>query len=154
MAPHQQRQHSVGPRGAPPSTRAIRRHAEQGAILLEVVLALVLFAVAAAIIGGGISASINSVERLRLNTHAANLAASVGAELQLAIRTADEGGPAEFEAPFEDWTWEIIPTATPAGEVTSDTVAVVEIVVRHQDPPVVYRLTESVLVAKPPVEEF
>ena len=41
------------------------------AVLLEVVLALVLIAAAAAVIGAGLSASIDRVDRLKLNAHAA-----------------------------------------------------------------------------------
>jgi hypothetical protein len=110
------------------------------------VLALVLFVVAAAIIGGGISASVDSVERVRLNTQAASLAATVGAELELGLRTLEASGPAEFEPPFADWTWEVIPTTTTtiADETTSPTFTMVEIVVRHQGPPIVHRLTRSI----------
>lgn len=135
------------PRCASSLPRTGRRSGEQGAILLEVVLALVLFVVAAAIIGGGISASVDSVERLRLNTQAASLAATVGAELELGIRALEASGPAEFEPPFVDWTWEVIPTTTTttiADETTSPTFTMVEIVVRHQDPPIVHRLTRSI----------
>ena len=50
------------------------RHA---AVLLEVVLALVLFVAAAAVIASAINASLESVERQKLNLHAANLAVTV-----------------------------------------------------------------------------
>lgn len=138
------------PQRSPLSTLADRRGDERGAVLLEVVLALVLFVLAAAIIGGGLSASINSVERMRLNTQAADLAATVAAELELGIRTLDETGPAQFDPPFDGWTWEIIPTttttpsSTTTDETTAPTFVVVEIVVRHEDPPIVHRLTRSI----------
>src|SRR5204863_6368831 len=92
-----------------PMTKEIpnpRKRACSAVVLLEVVLALVLFATAAAIIGAGLSTSIQSVERLRLNAHAANLAVSVLSELQMGTKGFGKRGPQQFEAPFEGWTWE------------------------------------------------
>ena len=125
-----------------------RRHRERGALLLEVVLALVLFVVAAAIISGGISASMNSVERQRLNAHASNLAASILAELQMGARTLEEMGPTEFEAPFTGWSWEIVPAASAPGEDLSGASQLIEVIVRHDDPPVVHRLSQSIRVGE------
>jgi type II secretory pathway pseudopilin PulG len=122
------------------------RHRERGALLLEVVLALVLFVVAAAIISGGISASMNSVERQRLNAHASNLAASILAELQMGARTLEEMGPMEFEAPFTGWSWEIVPAATAPGDDLSGAPQLIEVIVRHEDPPLVHRLSQSIRV--------
>jgi len=79
-------------------------------VLLEVVLALLLFVGAAAVITGGMNASLTSVERMRLATHAANLAVSLISELQLGIRGIEMTGPEPFEAPYEDWTWELVAT--------------------------------------------
>ena len=124
------------------------RRGEEGALLLEVVLALVLFVVAAAIIGGGISASMNSVERQRLNAHASNLAASILAELQMGARTLEEMGPTEFESPFTGWSWEIAPAATAPGEDTAGALRLIEVIVRHDDPVFVYRLNQSIRVGE------
>ena len=49
-------------------------------MLLEVVLALVLFVGAATVLTSGLSSSLDSVERLRLNAHAADYAVSVLSE--------------------------------------------------------------------------
>lgn len=126
----------------------LRRHRQRGALLLEVVLALVLFVIAAAIIGGGISAAMNSVERQRLTAHASNLTASILAELQMGARALDELGPTEFEAPFADWTWEIVPAATMPGEDTAGAAQQIEVIVRHEDPPLVYRLSQTIRVGE------
>src|SRR5262245_47136392 len=53
----------------------------RGAVLLEVVLALALFAAAATIIGAGIHSAIDAVERQKLNAHALDLAVSVISEI-------------------------------------------------------------------------
>ena len=117
------------------------RHAA-GAVLLEVVLALVLFAAAATIIGAGIHAAIDGVERQKLNAHAVNLAASVIAEIQMGLRTLESVGPEPFESPFDHWSWQLVlePTETEAGEASDLTR--VEVIVRHDQPPLVHRLTQ------------
>ncbi|HKQ38154.1 MAG TPA: hypothetical protein VJ063_08760 [Verrucomicrobiae bacterium] len=128
---------------------AARRKAQlrtmDAAVLLEVVLALVLLAGAAAVIGAGLSASIDRVERLKLNAHAADLAVSVMSELQIGSKLLSEEGPEAFEAPFEGWTWEA------QAEVTTDQkvrdtgrTKKVEVIIRHEDPPVVHRLCQVI----------
>jgi type II secretory pathway pseudopilin PulG len=116
------------------------RSRQSGAILLEVVLALVLLAFAAAVIGGGLHTAIGSVERLRLNAHAADLAVSVMSELELGTKSLGAEGQQRFEWPFEFWTWEAI--ATSNDELGKDTgrTRKVEIIVRHDDGQVTHRL--------------
>lgn len=116
-----------------------------GAVLMEVVLALVLLAGAAAVIGAGLGSSIEAIERQRLNIHAANLAATLLAEMQLGVRVPGTG-PQAFEAPFEHWTWELrtAPVESDLGQSTKLTLA--EAVIRHDDPPVVHRLAQVIRV--------
>jgi len=129
-----------GPRRA--RRRRIGPARPRGAVLLEVVLALVLFVGAAAVITGGINASLNGVERLRLNTHAANLAISVLAELQMGARTTELTGPEPFDLPFENWTWELVPTPVEDELGEESRLTSVEVIIRHLTEPVVYRLTQ------------
>jgi hypothetical protein len=114
----------------------------RGSILLEVVLALVIFAAAAAVIGTGLKSAIDGVERLRLQTHASNLAVSVLSELQMGARSLDGTGPEPFAAPFAGWTWEI--TAQPWGEGRDEDapLTLVEVIVRSEDPVFVHRLAQ------------
>jgi len=122
----------------------MKAQSSHGAVLLEVVLALVLVAGAAAVVGAGLSASIDRVERLKLNAHAADLAVSVMSELQMGSKVLSQEGPESFEAPFEGWTWEA------AAEVTDEKVRdtgrtkKVEVVIRHEDPAVVHRLCQVI----------
>jgi len=122
----------------------MKAQSSHGAVLLEVVLALVLVAGAAAVVGAGLSASIDRVERLKMNAHAADLAVSVMSELQMGSKVLSQEGPESFEAPFEGWTWEA------AGEVTDEKVRdtgrtkKVEVVIRHEDPAVVHRLCQVI----------
>lgn len=115
----------------------------QGSVLLEVVLALALFVAAAAVIGTGLGQSVDSVERQRLNLHAANLAGSVLAELQLGLRTPGNG-PEAFAAPFEHWSWEIHISPVESDLGNSTTLTLAEAIVRHDDPEVVHRVAEVV----------
>lgn len=121
-------------------TRAARR----GAVLLEVVLALALFVAVATIIATALSSSSDAVQRQKLNLHAANLAASVLAELQMGARPAETAGPENFAAPFEDWTWELAlaQVEDEAGQYSGVTRA--EVIIRHDDPPVVHRLAQLI----------
>jgi type II secretory pathway pseudopilin PulG len=113
-----------------------------GAVLLEVVLALVLFVGAAAILTSGLSSSLDSVERLRLNTHAADLAISVQSELQMGIKSLAASGPQPFEAPLESWTWEAVVTPVQTDTDEASPFKRVEVIIRHEDPPLVYRLSQ------------
>ncbi len=118
---------------------------ERGAVLLEVVLALVLLAAAAAVIGAGLGQSMDAVERQRLNMHAANLAASVVAEMQLGLRTPGNG-PQAFEAPFDHWSWELRSAPVDAEAGSSAALTLVEAVVRHDDPVLVHRFAQVIRV--------
>lgn len=126
------------PGGGPGGCRLERRG---GAVLFEVVLALALLVGAAAVIGGGLTAAIQSVERLRLTAHAMDLAVTVVSELQMGSLTAPPGEPRPFSAPFEDWTWEVVTQPLEGLGTTDSPTQVAEVVIRHKDPPFVYRLT-------------
>ncbi len=111
---------------------------------MEVVLALALFVFAATIITGGLSASVNEVRRLELDAHAGNLAASILAEMQMGMLAVEASGPNNFTAPFEQWNWQA--TVGPINEMVgaTNTVQKVEVIIRHQTEPVVFRLTQFV----------
>ena len=117
---------------------------QAGAILLEVVLALVLLAFAAAVIGGGLHTAINSVERLRLNAHAADLAVSVMSELQLGTKALGGEGQQRFEWPFEFWTWEALATSSDGLAADTGRTKKVEVIIRHDDGVVTHRLASVV----------
>ena len=78
----------------------IRPRPTQGSVLLEVVLALVLFVAAATVVSSALQSAIDGEERLRLGVHADNLAASVVAELETGLRSPSVLGPTPFQAPF------------------------------------------------------
>jgi len=118
----------------------------RGTALLEVILALALFVVAAAIVTSGMNASTENLSRQRRHTHAANLAATVLAEIQLGIRRTSEVSEQPFAAPFDQWTSELIvtPTETESGEASG--LLRVEVVIRHQDSALVRRLAQIIRV--------
>ena len=132
----------------PPHGLLRKGRTNDGAVLLEVILALVLFAAAAVVIGAGMHSAIEGVTRQKLNLHAVNLAVSVLSEIQMGFRSVESLGPETFESPFDHWTWQLIltPTETDAAE-TSDLTRV-EIIVRHDDPAVVHRLTQILKLEK------
>lgn len=121
---------------------------KSGAVLLEVVLALVLFVGAATIIGTGLNASADGVERLRLSVHGANLAASVIAELQMGVRTLADTGPEPFDRPFNDWVYEI--HSTPIQSALAETTGLirVEAIARHEESGYVHRLGQTLALSE------
>ncbi len=110
--------------------------------MLEVILALALFVLAATIITSGLSSSVNEVKRLRLNTQASNLAVSVLSQMQMGIQAGDANGPNAFAPPFEQWKWQT--SVSPVNEMVGATnpIQKVEVVIRHDTEQVVYRLTQ------------
>jgi hypothetical protein len=115
---------------------------EAGAVLLEVILALALFVGAAAVLTSGLSSSLDGVERLRLNTHAADFAVSVLSELQMGITSLGVSGPQPFVPPEDGWTWEVAATPVESGTEESSPFQRIEVIIRHEDPPLVYRLNQ------------
>jgi type II secretory pathway pseudopilin PulG len=116
----------------------------QGTALLEVILALALFVVAAAIVTSGMSASTDNLDRQRLNTHAANLAATVLAEIQLGIRPTSEAGEQPFTAPFDQWTSELLVTPTETETGAASGLLRVEVIIRHKESALVRRLAQVI----------
>ena len=116
----------------------------RGTALLEAILALALFVIAAAIVTSGMNSSTDNLDRQRLNTHAANLAATVLAEIQLGIRPLSEAGEQPFLAPFDQWTAElaVAPTETETGEASG--LLRVEVIIRHKESTIVRRLAQII----------
>ena len=135
-------------------SRVVAPKTNTGAVLLEVILALVLFVAAATIIGGALNSSTTGVERLRQSVHGANLASSVLAEIQMGARSTAETGPEPFEPPFESWMWQV--QATPVEEKTeaSDSAGLVQVnvVVRDTETEFVHRLTQTLPVSSVLIE--
>lgn len=118
------------------------RRRQSASVLLEVVLALALFVGAATVISSGLNASIQAVYRLRLETHAANLAVSVLSEMQMHARAIVDAGPEPFAPPFEKWTWKIEITQPETSPLEADAMRKVEVIIRHTEEPVVSRITQ------------
>ena len=117
--------------------------------MLEVVLALLLFVATVAVVSSAMTASISSLERQRFGIQAANLAATVHAELDLGLRTSDAVGPEPFETPFQDWTWQLVPSGSEdktTGEASG--LAAIEVVIRNTNSPGAYRLAQTHKIVK------
>lgn len=130
-----------------PGTRSEAR-SRRGAVLLEVILALALFAFAAAVVSSSLHSAVERTARLHAQTHALDLAVSVLSEIQMGVRPLTSAGPEPFEAPYEQWNWQV--EVTPYSFDTEDTsgLQLVAVVVRNEDSTAVQRLTQ--LVAPPP----
>ncbi|MBI3869121.1 MAG: hypothetical protein HY299_11390 [Verrucomicrobia bacterium] len=120
---------------------------DSGALLLEVILALVIFVAAAAVLGVAFSASIEGVDRQKRQLHASDLAITVLSGVQLGTRPAASGGPAAFNAPFQDFTWQLV--VTPLSNEETGAVRRVEVTIRHKSSPLVYRLAQWLNLSRP-----
>jgi type II secretory pathway pseudopilin PulG len=85
----------------------IRHRASEGAVLLEVVLALALLLFAIGVVNSGLQASVDAVDRMKANTQAMNLAVSVMSEIQMGIIPMETTEAQPFLAPFEDWSYAV-----------------------------------------------
>lgn len=111
-------------------------------VLLEVVLALALFVAAATVISAGINSSIQAAQRLRLGTHAANLAISVMSEMQMHIRPIANAGPEAFSPPFEKWKYQVLVSEAAESSMGTDALQSVEVVITHSEENTVQRLSQ------------
>lgn len=118
--------------------------ANRASVLLEVILAVVLFAGAASVIGVGLKASMDASERLRMNAHAGNLAFTVASELHMGIRTLADTGPEAFGPPFEGWVWQIAATPWLQSEDTPANLTHVEVTVTHEPTAFVHRFAQLI----------
>ena len=104
-----------------------------GASLFEVVLALALFVFAAAVISGGFSTALMSVDRMRAELDASNLAISTLTEIELNLKPMVTSPPAQFEPPLEKWTWEVEVTEPSEDLDMGGGLTLVEVIVRNEE---------------------
>jgi hypothetical protein len=117
--------------------------------LLEVVLALLLFVAAVAVVSSALNSSMASIERQRFGVQAANLAATVHAELDLGLRTTESLGPEPFEKPFDQWTWQLIPAGTEEKTMAeASDLSAIEVVIRNTNSAGTYRLAQTHKIVK------
>lgn len=110
--------------------------------MLEVVLSLLLFVAAVAVVSSALNSSMDSIQRQRFAVHAANLAATMHAEIDMGLRGTENGGPEPFAAPFDGWTWELAQTPTENEAGQSSGLASVEVIIRNTNSTAVYRLAQ------------
>ena len=104
-----------------------------GTVLFEVVLALVLFSFAAVIIANSFSSSLLSVDRMRADLDATNLAISTLSEIELGIKAKETTPTTEFEAPFEKWTWQVETTEPSEDLDMGGGLTLVEVIIRNEE---------------------
>ena len=112
---------------------------QRGAILMEVVLALTIFVVAATILHGALSASMLGVGRLRQENVATDLAVTRMSELMLAPDVIEAEGPYEFTDDEGDtpewlagWTWEVQLEAVSTSDPEAPEMNEIVVIIRHE----------------------
>jgi hypothetical protein len=124
------------------SQPGIKKKGASGSVLLEVVLALALFLGAATVIMAGIHSSIAAAERLRLQTHASNLAISIMSEMRMHLRPIASIGPEPLPPPFDQWKYQIIVSQSQGNSMDPQALQSVEVVIRHSSENTVRRLCQ------------
>ena len=122
---------------------------KSGVVLFEVILALVLFSFAAIIIANSFSSSLRSVDRMRNDLDASNLAISTLSEIELGIKPIETSPPTEFEEPFEKWTWQIETTKPNEDLDMGGGLTLVEVIIINED---LGRETRIARMIRPPAE--
>ncbi len=120
--------------------------ARHGAVLLEVLLALTLFVFAATIIVSSLNSGVERVARLKAQLHAEDLAVSVLSEVKLGMLPVESQGPQPFDAPFDQWTWQVeaAPYAYGSEDALGDVSALqlVTVIVKNNEATAAQWLTE------------
>lgn len=122
---------------------------ESAVALLEVILALVLFVAAAAVVTSGLNSALHSLDHQRVQLHMVNLASSILAEIQLGIRPLEVGSAQPFPAPWEEFTVELAITSTRTELAEAGGLTHVEAIIRHSDSTVVHRLSQGIRLPVP-----
>lgn len=125
--------------GTAPAVTPLRNRRQRGAVLLEVVLALVLFVAAATVLSVAMSSSMEALDRQKRQLQAANLSISVFSELQMGIRSLASVGPEPFKAPFSGWTWQLVSSPTEDELGQGNGLTRVEVIVQHLESSTTYR---------------
>ncbi|MSU36698.1 MAG: hypothetical protein EXS36_16695 [Pedosphaera sp.] len=131
------------------SRRKVRRDSESAVALLEVILALVLFVAAAAVVTSGLNSALHSLDRQRAHLDMVNLASSILAEIQLGIRSLEVGSAQELPPPWEQFTVELAITATRTELAEAGGLTHVEAIIRHSESTVVHRLSQGIRLPTP-----
>lgn len=120
----------------------VSKSAQQGAVLLEVILALGLMLFATAVINNGLQSSVDAVERLKYSTHAQNLTVSVISQIHMGLLPMVTTEAQPFTEPFQDWTYEIQAKDFGESPLNSSRPTQVEVIVRHTTLDYTRRMTE------------
>ena len=122
---------------------------QTGAILLEVIFAIVLFASAAGVTIGGLTFSAKTVASARRASEASDLAVSILSQLQMGELELIAGGPFDADLPHDQWQWELFVEDIDSGNLTevSPVMTRVEIVVTHMESGYTFHLVHLLALA-------
>ena len=87
-----------------PRRKQERWDSQTGIALLEVLAALILFVVSAALIGGTFHQAVQRLQRMKLQTQALCLAQSVLDQIAAGVLSPQPGAIPSMDPPFDTWT--------------------------------------------------
>lgn len=130
------------------------RRRPRAMVLLEVVLAMILFFGGALVILAGLNSSLTGIQRVQVEARASDLAVTLLSEIQMGMVQLVSDGPSSYEDPaLADWTWEI--SVEPFEEQQLDLELPefqrVEVIICHE--PTGYASSLSILMTDEPVAD-
>jgi len=127
------------------NSRESPSRADAGTILLEVIIALVLFLTAAAVVFSGLSASYTALKRANLSASAADLAVTKLSEIQMGLVDLTSSGPNSYEEEeLAGWSWQVVAEPAQSDVLFEPRQVRLEIVIAHEDPAYACRLVHLV----------
>jgi hypothetical protein len=127
-----------------PPASSLRPSSPPGIVLMEVVLALALLVLASGVILGSMNTCTQCALKLKLRSHAADLAVTLASEIQMGVIKPNDTDSGSF-AGLPDWTWQMHVQSL---DLSDNPLERVEISVRHK-PSGVYQGLVQLVPAQP-----
>jgi len=129
--------------GLPRPPRRVANRGAPGVVLLEVVLAMTLFFLAAGVIVGGLNSALRAVQQVRLESQGADLAVTLLSEIQMGLMPIASDGPNAYQdEELAGWTWQTVASPADSGAGDGGELTRVEVVVANSSANFAYRLAE------------
>jgi len=122
-----------------------------GAVLLEVILAMTLFFVAAGVVVGALDGALRGAKTLKLEAQAADLAMSKLADIQSSLTPPVAEGATEYkeEENLPGWTCEVAVEKMEVANEAAPPMSRVTVIIRQPDQNFTYQISQLILALQP-----
>jgi len=122
-----------------------------GAVLLEVILAMTLFFMAAGVVVGALDSALRGAKTLKLEAQAADLAMSKLADIQSSLTPPVAEGATEYkeEENLPGWTCEVAVEKMGVANEAAPPMSRVTVIIRKPDQKFTYQISQLILTLEP-----